>query len=189
MMGVFPANLVHYQPSNQTDFEQRIQMGLISCVKPSDCVHRSFLTMTDSVISCRECHCTMAATTFHANEDVRVGGSARDVSPVSILKSKYAFQRIFYDDPSTDHPWMREIEQVYGYKKTSTHYQSNSVTKTILPKSMQNAGRLAVLDPYAKTPINNSNYLKRSILPKTIVATVQKPATETVAVPVNGAVS
>ena len=85
MMGCFPANMVHYQPLNQDMFEMRLRQGQVKTVTPSDCSHRSFLTPTDSVMSCKECHCTMPSVSFYANETYKNGGVPPSVRLFSLL--------------------------------------------------------------------------------------------------------
>ncbi|KIH46061.1 hypothetical protein ANCDUO_23888, partial [Ancylostoma duodenale] len=79
-IGVCPANVLHYQPKNIVTHEVMVSRGSVEVVVPSECSHRSFLAPTDSLITCRECFCTMTAASFTAAEAYRNGGVSKELA-------------------------------------------------------------------------------------------------------------
>ncbi|VDL81117.1 unnamed protein product [Nippostrongylus brasiliensis] len=80
MLGVCPTSVLHFQPKSELVYVRGIERNEIDAVVPSECVHRSFLAPTDSLITCRDCFCTMTAASFTAAETFRNGGVAKELA-------------------------------------------------------------------------------------------------------------
>ncbi|CAJ0596915.1 unnamed protein product [Cylicocyclus nassatus] len=99
-IGVCPANVLHYQPKSPVTHEMMISRGSVEVVVPSECSHRSFLAPTDSLITCRECFCTMTAASFTAAEAYRNGGVSKELAMTLDNGLDFPFTSVFEPTPS-----------------------------------------------------------------------------------------
>uniref|UniRef100_A0A915PDL7 C2H2-type domain-containing protein n=1 Tax=Setaria digitata TaxID=48799 RepID=A0A915PDL7_9BILA len=76
IMGFTAACIFHYQPANPAQYEKRVHNNELLVVIPSECVHRSFLSQSNDVISitCPMCNSLMSFLRLQA-ENPRFTGS------------------------------------------------------------------------------------------------------------------
>ncbi|KJH50352.1 zinc finger, C2H2 type [Dictyocaulus viviparus] len=108
-IGVCPTIALHYQPKNPITYELMIQRGSleiaecqfhqVDAVVPSECSHRSFLAPTDSLITCRDCFCTMTAASFTAAETYRNGGVSKELAMTLDNGTEFPFTGIYDQTP------------------------------------------------------------------------------------------
>ncbi|EJD76138.1 zinc finger protein [Loa loa] len=76
IMGFTAACIFHYQPANPVQYENRVRNNELLVVIPSECIHRSFLSLPNDVISitCPTCNSLMSFLRLQA-ENPRFTGS------------------------------------------------------------------------------------------------------------------
>ncbi|KAK5977945.1 hypothetical protein GCK32_001972 [Trichostrongylus colubriformis] len=99
MLGVCPTSVLHYQPRCVATHEFTLDRNGLEVVIPSECVHRSFLAPTDSLITCRDCFCTMTAASFTAAETFRNGGVAKELAMTLDNSTEFPFLGIYDQAP------------------------------------------------------------------------------------------
>uniref|UniRef100_A0A7I5E9J3 C2H2-type domain-containing protein n=2 Tax=Trichostrongylidae TaxID=6315 RepID=A0A7I5E9J3_HAECO len=99
MLGVCPTSVLHYQPRCIATHEFTLDRNGIEVVTPSECVHRSFLAPTDSLITCRDCFCTMTAASFTAAETFRNGGVVKELAMTLDNSTEFPFLGIYDQTP------------------------------------------------------------------------------------------
>lgn len=100
LLGVCPTSVLHYQPKSEALYQRALERNEIEVVVPSDCSHRSFLAPTDSLITCRDCFCTMTAASFTAAETCRNGGVAKELAMTLDNGTDFPFTTIYEPLPA-----------------------------------------------------------------------------------------
>ncbi|KAK6053967.1 zinc finger, C2H2 type, partial [Cooperia oncophora] len=99
MLGVCPTSVLHFQPKSIAAHEFSLERSGLEVVRPSECVHRSFLAPTDSLITCRDCFCTMTAASFTAAETFRNGGVVKELAMTLDNSLEFPFKGIYDQTP------------------------------------------------------------------------------------------
>lgn len=70
-MGFAAACIFHYQPANLVEYENTLRNSELSVVIPSECIHRSFLSQPNDVISITCPTCNSLVSLFTTTLTVR----------------------------------------------------------------------------------------------------------------------
>ncbi|KHJ86083.1 zinc finger, C2H2 type, partial [Oesophagostomum dentatum] len=143
-IGVCPANVLHYQPKNVVSHEVMLSRGSLEVVVPSECSHRSFLAPTDSLITCRDCFCTMTAASFTAAETYRNGGVSKELAMSLDNGLDFPFASIYDQTPIAPRPVESPSQSCHLGNGVRT---AESPRLAIRPPAPLNNARVAAVAP------------------------------------------
>uniref|UniRef100_A0A1I7XH36 C2H2-type domain-containing protein n=1 Tax=Heterorhabditis bacteriophora TaxID=37862 RepID=A0A1I7XH36_HETBA len=179
-IGVCPANILHYQPKDIRLYENNLEAIKISVMSPSECTHRSFLAPTDTVITCKECFCTMTISSYSACEAYKNGGKLLELAMTLDPSTDFPFTEV-YGNPDMQSTSIPENPNRMGQSIACTSQMSHYQTSHLPVRMNLVRGEINSLDPTASCYIASPTTVLTSTLQQnhSLVSSMQRNFTST----------